>query len=295
MERLILDTGVLIAIERRKVSLDQALADDDDPAIAAITAAELLQGVELADDTNPVARQSFVDTVLATIPVEEYTVDVARAHARLLAPARRAGQPRGAHDQTGVTSQRVGRLGARGSSSRPPGCRRLGTGLRGGGHPRAPARLHRGPAREEMETAYERIAVAAKNTDTREHDIADSDDCFQYHGGRVATVRVLRGTAPEVYIGDSTRPETVRTRTLVEETSRVFRARVVNPKWIEAMCRPRVPPAGQPLGAARRRRTPPGGGGARDVGEAGPGGSGGAGELAAMPTKRSQSQPTLGR
>ncbi|MBH1937330.1 cobaltochelatase subunit CobN [Streptomyces sp. AV19] len=93
------------------------------------------------------------------------------------------------------------------------------------------------PARAEMESAYKRIAVAAKNTDTREHDIADSDDYFQYHGGMVATVRALKGTAPAAYIGDSTRPETVRTRTLVEETSRVFRARVVNPRWIEAMRR----------------------------------------------------------
>ncbi|MGD3105424.1 cobaltochelatase subunit CobN [Streptomyces sp. YGL11-2] len=93
------------------------------------------------------------------------------------------------------------------------------------------------PARDEMETAYKRIAVAAKNTDTREHDIADSDDYFQYHGGMVATVKALKGKAPEAYIGDSTRPETVRTRTLVEETSRVFRARVVNPRWIEAMRR----------------------------------------------------------
>ncbi|TVL89481.1 cobaltochelatase subunit CobN [Streptomyces sp. SAJ15] len=93
------------------------------------------------------------------------------------------------------------------------------------------------PARAEMETAYKRIAVAAKNTDTREHDIADSDDYFQYHGGMVATVRALKGTAPAAYIGDSTRPETVRTRTLHEETSRVFRARVVNPRWIEAMRR----------------------------------------------------------
>ncbi|MBP0456651.1 cobaltochelatase subunit CobN [Streptomyces montanisoli] len=92
-------------------------------------------------------------------------------------------------------------------------------------------------AREEMESAYRRIAVAAKNTDTREHDIADSDDYYQYHGGMVATVRALKGTAPEAYVGDSTRPETVRTRTLVEETSRVFRARVVNPRWIEAMRR----------------------------------------------------------
>ncbi|GJF04003.1 cobaltochelatase subunit CobN [Pseudonocardia sp. D17] len=93
------------------------------------------------------------------------------------------------------------------------------------------------PAREDMEHAYRRIAVAAKNTDTREHDIADSDDYYQYHGGMVATVRALTGSAPEAYVGDSTRPESVRTRTLSEETARVFRARVVNPRWIAAMRR----------------------------------------------------------
>ncbi|TKJ18282.1 cobaltochelatase subunit CobN [Blastococcus sp. CCUG 61487] len=92
-------------------------------------------------------------------------------------------------------------------------------------------------ARPDMEAAYKRIAVAAKNVDTREHDIADSDDYFQYHGGMVATVRALTGTAPAAYIGDSTRPEQVRTRSLTEETARVFRARVVNPKWLAAMRR----------------------------------------------------------
>ncbi|GGT01457.1 cobalamin biosynthesis protein CobN [Planobispora rosea] len=91
------------------------------------------------------------------------------------------------------------------------------------------------PAREDMESAYRRIAVAAKNVDTREHDIADSDDYFQYHGGMVATVRALTGRAPAAYIGDSTRPDAVRTRTLSEETSRIFRARVVNPRWLAAM------------------------------------------------------------
>ena len=48
-----------------------------------------------------------------------------------------------------------------------------------------------------MRANYRRIAVAAKNTDTREHDIADSDDYFQYHGGMVATVRALTGIEPE--------------------------------------------------------------------------------------------------
>ncbi|GGU82815.1 cobaltochelatase subunit CobN [Lentzea flava] len=90
-------------------------------------------------------------------------------------------------------------------------------------------------AREDMESAYRRIAVAAKNIDTREHDIADSDDYFQYHGGMVTMVKALTGKAPAAYVGDSTRPEAVRTRTLTEETSRIFRARVVNPRWVGAM------------------------------------------------------------
>ena len=93
------------------------------------------------------------------------------------------------------------------------------------------------PAREDMEANYRRIAVAAKNVDTREHDIADSDDYFQYHGGMVATVRALTGTEPKAYVGDSTTPDAVRTRSLTEETARVFRARVINPRWISAMQR----------------------------------------------------------
>ncbi|MDF2824610.1 MAG: cobaltochelatase CobN subunit, partial [Mycobacterium sp.] len=92
-------------------------------------------------------------------------------------------------------------------------------------------------ATDDMNRAYRRIAVAAKNTDTREHDIADSDDYFQYHGGMVATVRALTGQDPAAYIGDNTRPDAVRTRTLNEETTRVFRARVVNPRWMSAMRR----------------------------------------------------------
>ncbi len=90
---------------------------------------------------------------------------------------------------------------------------------------------------DDMNRQYRRIAVAAKNTDTREHDIADSDDYFQYHGGMIATVRALTGQAPAAYIGDNTRPDAIRTRTLSEETARVFRARVVNPRWMAAMRR----------------------------------------------------------
>ncbi|WP_377268840.1 cobaltochelatase subunit CobN [Peterkaempfera sp. SMS 1(5)a] len=92
-------------------------------------------------------------------------------------------------------------------------------------------------ARGDMEQAFRRISVAAKNVDTREHDLVDADDYFQYHGGMVAMVRHLTGTSPEAYVGDSALPDQVRTRTLSEETHRVFRARVVNPRWMAAMRR----------------------------------------------------------
>jgi tRNA(fMet)-specific endonuclease VapC len=96
--RLILDTTVLVTAERGAKQLDKLLEDDDDVAIAAITAAELLVGVELAGASRHRARKAFVEDVLGAIPVEEYDLEVARAHASLLAHVRRSDKPRGAHD-----------------------------------------------------------------------------------------------------------------------------------------------------------------------------------------------------
>jgi cobaltochelatase CobN len=93
------------------------------------------------------------------------------------------------------------------------------------------------PAREAMREQFARIQVAVKNVDTREHDLFDSDDYFQYHGGMVATVRALTGADPKAWIGDSADPQRVRARSLAEESRRVFRARVANPRWIASMMR----------------------------------------------------------
>jgi tRNA(fMet)-specific endonuclease VapC len=88
----------LIDADRRGRHLDRFIADEDDVAIAAVTAAELLVGVELADDDRRPTRAAFVRSVLDTVPIEDYDIQVARAHATLLAHARRTGRPRGAHD-----------------------------------------------------------------------------------------------------------------------------------------------------------------------------------------------------
>ena len=81
------------------------------------------------------------------------------------------------------------------------------------------------------------VQAVLHNQDNREHDLLDSDDYYQFEGGLTATVRHLSGERPEIYHNDHSRPETPRIRTLKEEIARVVRARVVNPKWIEAMQR----------------------------------------------------------
>ena len=84
-------------------------------------------------------------------------------------------------------------------------------------------------ARHQFRQRFSQIVVAAKNQDTREHDIFDSDDYMQYHGGMIATVRALTGrtrgsssaTAPTSVPRPQPRP--------AGRSPRVFRSRVVNP------------------------------------------------------------------
>lgn len=92
-------------------------------------------------------------------------------------------------------------------------------------------------AREQFRLRFSQIVIAAKNQDNREHDVFDSDDYMQYHGGMIATVRALTGRNPRQFFGDSSDPSRARVRDLQDEARRVFRSRVVNPKWIESMKR----------------------------------------------------------
>lgn len=93
---MILDTGVLIGIERGALGAD-IVAAEDDVAISAITASELLVGVELAGTARG-PRRAFVEGVLARTDTIAFGLDTARDHALLAAHTRRIGRPRGAHD-----------------------------------------------------------------------------------------------------------------------------------------------------------------------------------------------------
>lgn len=98
MARLILDTSVLIDAERRDGALAGAIDDSDDVAIAAVTVAELGVGVGLTKGRRRQKREHFVASIVDAISIEVYDLEVAEAHAGLLAHARRNGAPRGAHD-----------------------------------------------------------------------------------------------------------------------------------------------------------------------------------------------------
>jgi cobaltochelatase CobN len=91
------------------------------------------------------------------------------------------------------------------------------------------------PAQAAFATALAGVQVATKNQDTREHDIFDSDDYLQFHGGMIATIRTLTGSHPARYVGDSSDPARPVTYDLREAARRVFRSRVINPKWLASM------------------------------------------------------------
>jgi cobaltochelatase CobN len=92
-------------------------------------------------------------------------------------------------------------------------------------------------AKPQFDQRFAEISIATKNQDNREHDIFDSDDYMQYHGGMIATIRALTGKNPRQFFGDSANPTLVRVRDLDDEARRVFRSRVINPKWIESLKR----------------------------------------------------------
>jgi len=98
---LILDTSILIADERGKFDMPGFLRQvaSPQPIISAITAAELLHGVQRAlDPARRARRQQHVEQILASVFVQTFDLDQARCHARIWADLEQRGQMIGPHD-----------------------------------------------------------------------------------------------------------------------------------------------------------------------------------------------------
>ncbi len=92
-------------------------------------------------------------------------------------------------------------------------------------------------APEAFEQRLQQMQIVLHNQDNREHDLLDSDDYYQFQGGLTAAVRTISGKNPQTYFGDHSLPQNPKIRTLAEEVTRVYRSRVVNPKWIAGVMR----------------------------------------------------------
>ncbi|WP_199245320.1 cobaltochelatase subunit CobN [[Phormidium] sp. ETS-05] len=93
------------------------------------------------------------------------------------------------------------------------------------------------PAPEAFRQRLGDMQIVLHNQDNREHDLLDSDDYYQFQGGLTAAVRTVRGENPLTYFGDNSLPEQPKVRQLREEIARVYRSRVINPKWIAGVMR----------------------------------------------------------
>jgi tRNA(fMet)-specific endonuclease VapC len=98
---VILDTSVLIAAEKHRLNLPALFAahEAETFCIAAITAAELLRGVERAKPaTRKQARSRFVEWILAQVETIDFDLALARQHARIWSALEAAGKLIGPYD-----------------------------------------------------------------------------------------------------------------------------------------------------------------------------------------------------
>jgi len=104
-----------------------------------------------------------------------------------------------------------------------------------GGEAAAASGLQSQLDRSGLEQRLAAVQVVLHNQDNREHDLLDSDDYYQFHGGLSAAVETVRGEKPQLWFGDHSRSARPRLHRIEKEFDKVLRSRLLNPRWIEAM------------------------------------------------------------
>lgn len=89
--------------------------------------------------------------------------------------------------------------------------------------------------RKGLEQRLGSLQVLLHNQDNREHDVLDSDDYYQFHGGLAAAIHALGGSGAQLWFGDHSRPVRPRIHKVARELDKVLRSRLLNPRWIESM------------------------------------------------------------
>ncbi len=98
---VLVDSSVLIDVERRRRSLDslEAIANGEPIALAAVSISELLVGVHRAETRERARnRAAFVEDIVNRYTVIPFDLPTARIYGQITADLMSAGQTIGAHD-----------------------------------------------------------------------------------------------------------------------------------------------------------------------------------------------------
>ena len=96
-------------------------------------------------------------------------------------------------------------------------------------------KLHGEAWGEQFAKRLSKTTVTIKNEPSVELDMLDSDDFYVYHGGLIAAVRTASKEKPSSYSASTADTSHIETLTVNEDTARIMRSRIQNPKWIEGL------------------------------------------------------------
>ena len=95
--------------------------------------------------------------------------------------------------------------------------------------------IHGKKVKEVFKRRLSTVDATIKNEVSMEIDMFDCDDYYNYHGGLIAAVRSLSEKKPRSYSGNTSDPARTKLNDIDEETARIMRSRILNPKWFEGL------------------------------------------------------------
>ncbi|TQS81893.1 hypothetical protein A3207_08350 [Candidatus Methanomassiliicoccus intestinalis] len=179
-------------------------------------AVQIVSELDEADETNYLKmhfRKELMDNISAGMPEDE-----ARKRSMLRIFSSSPGQYGTGVNVLISTSNWKDRSDL-GAYYREVGCYAYGMGINGVPDP------------ETYKKKLSRVKVTVKNSTSREYDLFDNDDVFQYLGGLNSAVESVTGSMPMSLIGCSADTDDPVLRTIQEESRYVFRSKVLNPKY----------------------------------------------------------------
>lgn len=96
-------------------------------------------------------------------------------------------------------------------------------------------KMHGQQVTEVFSRRLSKAQITIKNESSMEIDMLESDDFYNYHGGLIAAVRTKSGHKPRSYCGDSSDPAKVKLNDVREQSAKIMRSRILNPKWFNGL------------------------------------------------------------